>query len=162
MSAQKQKIFLGILALSAVSLFAVSMPHVTHAAGLVPCGGAAEKPCTVIDIFTLIAKVTNWLIAMAGVYAAYKIVDHGFWLVISMGNEEAITKHKSGISEAVVGFILVLIAFMLINTVVNVLLTRDISLKNNANCRLDLTNPMNYLIIDQNPCSNLPEQLLHQ
>lgn len=160
MSLKKQKLFLAATAVVA-SLFFIAAPLISQGAGLVPCGGPTEKPCTVEDIFVLVARVTNWLVAMAGVYAVYKIIDHGFWLVISMGNEENITKHKSGLSEAVVGFVLVLIAFMLINTVVNVLLTRDIALKNNSNCRLDLTNPLNYLIINQNPCSSLPEQMLH-
>ena len=161
MSLKKQKILFAVGALS-VGLFFSATPLVSQAAGLVPCGGPTEKPCTVEDAFVLIARTTNWLIAMAGIYAVYKIIDHGFWLVTSMGNEESITAHKGGLTDAVVGFVLVLIAFMIINTVVNVLLTRDIALKNNQNCRLDLTNPLNYLTINQNPCSNLPETMLHQ
>ena len=160
MQFKKQKIILAIITLSA-ALFLSAAPLVSHAAGLVPCGGPTESPCTVKDVFVLIARVTNWLIATAGLYAVYKVIDHGFWLVLSMGNEENITKHRSGIVDAVMGFCLVMIAFMIINTVVNFMLTRDMALKNNPECRLDLTDPMNYLLIKQNPCSSLPESTLH-
>ena len=136
------------------------MPFLVSARGLVPCGGydpaqagGVEKPCTVRDVFVLIAKVTNFLIAMAGVFAVYEIINAGFWLVISMGNEEAITKHKSAISTAIVGLILVMMAFIFINTVVNFILIRSLGNANNKRCKFDLSNPLNYLAINQDQCA---------
>jgi hypothetical protein len=140
MPLRKQKIILAIVTLSA-ALFLSTAPLVSQAAGLVPCGGPTEKPCTVLDVFTIIARVTNWLVAMAGIYAVYQFINHGFWLVISMGNEEAITKHRSGLMEAVLGFILVMIAFMLINTVVNFIFLGTAP----QGSHLDLTSPCTYL-----------------
>ena len=165
---QKQKILLFFFLFTAL-FFVSQIPKPVLAApsisqGLVPCGGyatASTKPCTFIDIFTLIAKVTNWLIAVAGLYAVYKIVQNGFWLILSVGNEESLTQHKSGIQSAIIGFILVLFAFMLINTVVNVLLTRSIATTTNPQCRLNLTSPLTYLTIKQDPCTNLPENTIH-
>jgi hypothetical protein len=162
---QKLKIFILLF----ISFFAVATPYLASARGLfVPCGGYTdaagtqrENPCTFLDIFTLIAKVTNFLVAMAGVYAAYKIIEAGFWLIISMGNEETITKYRSGILDAIIGLGLVLMAYMLINTVVNVLLTRDLVTTTNPKCVLDLRSPQTYLTINQNPCSSLPESTLH-
>jgi hypothetical protein len=112
-----------------------------RAAGLVPCGGSGENPCTVRDAFVLIARVTNWLIAMAGVYAVYEIINNSFWLVVTMGNEESITKRKTGIGNAVFGFIFVLCAYMLVNTAVNGLLLR-------GSCKFELNDPLNYLTIN--------------
>lgn len=161
---QKQKkLLLACVLLVTVFIFSPSL-RPAQATGLVPCGGystASTKPCTFTDIFTLIAQVTNWLVAMAGVYAAYEIINNGFWLIMSMGNEEAITTRKNGLSNAVVGFVLVLFAFMLINTVVNVLLTRSIATTANPQCRLELTSPLTYLTIQQDPCSNLQETTVH-
>ena len=113
--------------------------------GLVNCGHSIKDPCRVQDIFALIARVTNWLIAMAGVYAVFTIITAAFWLTISMGNEEAITNKKKAISNAIVGFILALMAFMLVNTVTNLLL--------HSKCNLDLRDPLSYLTItDYDKC----------
>ena len=75
MPIRKQKAFKIIIILALLSL-----PLVVSAAGLVPCGDTqhGEQPCTVYDVFYLIAHVTNWLIMVAGIYAVYKIIDGGF------------------------------------------------------------------------------------
>src|SRR4051812_33651680 len=99
----------------------LTLPFFVHAAGLVPCGGATEKPCTVLDAFYMVARVTNWLILTAGVYAVYQIVTHSFWLAISMGNEEDIAKRKKGLSAVLVGFFIVMAAYMFVNTAVNII-----------------------------------------
>jgi hypothetical protein len=163
MSFRKQKIILIIFSLGL--FFSVTAPLKVQAAGLVPCGGYntdATRPCTVLDAFVLVAKITNFLIGISGIYAVYVIINNSFGLVVySMGNEEAITKNKEGITNAIVGMVLVLMAYMIVNTVVNVLLTRDIAVTKNANCKLNLTDPTSYLTIKQNPCSGLPEESIH-
>lgn len=154
MSLKKQKIIVVI-----ILALLVSAPHFVSAAGLVPCGNNGQNPCTVTDIFVLVAQVTNWLIAAAGVYAVYKLINAGFYLVISLGNEEAITKWKGSIQDSIIGFVLIMMAFMFVNTIVNVLLTRSL-VTNNPKCQLDLTKPLNYLEIDPNNCNGLDEKTL--
>jgi hypothetical protein len=110
--------------------------------------GTREKPCTFLDIFALIARVTNWLIAMSGIYAIYNIISNGFWLVLSQGNEESITTHKKGVTNAILGLCLVMIAFMIINFVINAILVSG-----KPGFKLDLTNPTCYLSpTTQNQC----------
>ncbi len=138
----KQKIFT-ILFFS----FLLWAPVIVDARGLVTCGGynadgTREAPCTVVDMFYLVARVTNWLISMAGVYAVFKIIGAGFWLTTTQGNDEAITKYKSQMMEAILGMILVLMAFMFVNTTVNGLLR--------SKCPIDLRSPLTYLSIDPN------------
>ncbi len=140
---QKKQIF-KIIVIS-ILLF---IPTFAFARGLVPCGGykadgTPESPCTVSDIFVLIARVTNWLIMMAGVYAVYVIVGAGFWLIVSSGEEEKITARKKQLSEAVVGFVIVMMAFMMVNTAVNALLINE-----DKSCKIDLRDPLLYLTID--------------
>ncbi len=127
-----------------IILALLTVPFFVRAAGLVPCGGDGEAPCTVVDIFVLIARVTNWLIRVAGLYAVYEIISGGLWLALSMGDEESITKNKSRLTSAVVGFILVLFAYMLVNFAVNTLLV------NNGCQKLNLSNPWTYLDINKN------------
>ncbi len=126
----------------------LALPFLASAAGLVPCGGPTESPCTVTDIFVLIARLTNVLIALAGIYAVYVIIGAGFWLVISMGNEEKITQHRKALTQAVVGFMLIMIAFMVVNTVVNIILLQAYK---DQDCKLDLSDPFNYLKIHSDP-----------
>ena len=155
MSLRKQKIIIVIC----LALF-VAAPHFVSAAGLVPCGSNGQNPCTLTDIFVLVAQVTNWLIAIAGVYAVFKLIQAGFWLTLSMGNEESITKNKSQIQETIIGFVLIMMAFMFVNTITNVLLTRSL-VTNNPYCQLNLQSPLTYLTIDPTKCNGLNDATLH-
>ena len=126
-------------------MFLLSWPALAFAHGLVPCGGEGENPCKLEDIFYLIARVTNWLLMMAGIFAVFQIVNAGFWLVVTMGNEEKIIQYKKALSNAVVGFGLVMMAFLLVNTVTNLLLR--------AKCAVNLKDPMIYLkIVNTQDC----------
>lgn len=124
-------------------------PHFVSASGLVPCGSNDQSPCTVTDIFVLVAQVTNWLIAVGGVYAVFRIIWAAFNLVISAGNEESVTKWKTSIQNAIVGFVLILMAFVIINTAVNTLLLSGIS-----GCQINLQKPLDYLKINPNNCKS--------
>jgi len=138
-----------------IMVFAV--PLFVQAAGLVPCGGydAAgnpEPPCTIYHIFILIARVTNWLIGLAGVYAVFQIVIAGFWLVVSSGNEENVAKWKKGITNAVVGLVIVLGAYMFMNTAVNLLLAQ-----NTPGKTVDFKKPLCYLTNGDQCLLNVPK-----
>ena len=148
-----------ILILSILVLFLV--PFGVSAAGLVPCGGPApESPCTVKDIFVMIAMVTNTLIGLAGVYAVFEIVNGGFWLITTMGNEEAIAKNRKRITQAVVGFVMAMFAYIFVNTAVNYLLLEAVGQKikladgTEVECTLDLSDPLNYLYIHSDPSAH--------
>jgi predicted PurR-regulated permease PerM len=56
-----------------------------------------------------------------------------------MGNEENIKKWRGALSNAVIGFVLVMISFILINTVVNYILLDGKGLQ------VQLTDPFSYL-----------------
>lgn len=131
-----------------VLLFTVCLfrPMFAHAAGLVPCGGPSDNhPCGVVDAFYGLARVTNWLILMAGVYAVYQFCNAGIWLVLSMGNEERITKYRSQLNNAIIGFFLVVAAFMIVNTAVNGLLR--------SKCYISFSDPLTYVTIkDPSTC----------
>ena len=124
-------------------------PLLVQARGLVPCGGynsdgSREHICTVVDIFYLVARVTNWLIMIAGIYGTFRLIQVGFNLVISQGNEENIKKQKEAITEVVVGLAFVLFAYLLVNTAVNGILA--------SRCKIDLRSPLTYLTL--NPPDN--------
>ena len=140
----KQKKIIQILVL----LFIVLVPVLLKADGLVPCGGEGESPCSVADSFVLVARLTNWLLRVAGIYATYKIIQSGFWLAVSQGDSESITTNKKRMTDTILGFCLVMMAYMLVNTIVNFMF-----LKNIKECIVDWNNPLSYLEIQDNKCS---------
>ncbi len=138
-----------------VILLLFTLPTFASAAGLVPCGGdAPEEPCKLKDVFILIARVTNWLLSAAALYATYQISSAGLWMAISQGSEETITAKKKQLTEAVVGFVFAMMAFVFMNTLVNFLLLRGIE-----KCKIDLTNPLNYVRVDQTACKATHNEL---
>lgn len=86
--------------------------------GIVPCGTSTTPECTIDHFFVLIANITNFLIAAAGAFAVFMIIISGFKMVTSGGDQGQLTKAKSGLTNALIGFILVMIAYAAVNTLV--------------------------------------------
>jgi hypothetical protein len=143
----KQKVISQII----LVVFLIFTPLLVNAAGLVPCGGDGEKPCQIIDIFVIVARVTNWLLRVAGIFATFKIVQAGFWLAVSQGNEEDVTTNKKKFTNAVLGLALAMMAFMFVNTVVNVIFLQGLS-QNRHTCKIDLTKAWVYVQIQPDAC----------
>ncbi len=85
--------------------------------GIVQCGNKAADPCTVEDIFNVIVITTNLLIGMAGIIAIISIIYAGFSMVSAAGSQEGITSAKKRLSNSIIGLILVLLAFVIINAI---------------------------------------------
>ena len=117
--------------------------------GLVPCGRdsavtgigpAGPRPgdtCTVNDLFNLMIRITNYLILLSGFFATFQIIRSAFSMVLAQGSPEGISGAKKHLTNAILGLVLALMAFLLINTVVGLL-----GLKGGQNI---LTNPIEYL-----------------
>ncbi len=126
--------------------------------GLVPCGRdsavtgsgpAGPRPsdsCTVRDLFTLMTRVTNYLILMAGFFATFQIIRSAFSMLLAQGSAEKITAAKKHLINSVLGLVLAMMAFLLINTIVNGIL----GLSGGQNI---LTNPVDY-ILQRNATTN--------
>ena len=122
-------------------LIPLSALAVDNAGGLVPCGNndtanitntvnssytpasqdaVQANTCHISDIFKLIARVTNYLIAFAGVYAIFFIVISAVKLVTAAGNEEQISSGKKGLQNALIGLLVVLVAFAIVNSIFSI------------------------------------------
>ncbi len=110
------KILVGIVL---VSLLTLNLPFPV-AAAFVPCGTKANpQQCAFKDLIALIARVINYLMATAAIVAMYYILLSAWNLITALGNEEKIKKAKTGINNAVVGFGMVVLAFVFVNLLVN-------------------------------------------
>ena len=97
---------------------------------LVPCGrtpttGKAPgdepgtKPCQFRDLIVLLIRVVNYMISVAAIVAMYHILAGGFGFITALGESEKIQRAKDTISNAVVGFAMIILAFVFVNLVVN-------------------------------------------
>lgn len=85
--------------------------------GLVQCGNEADNPCTVEDVFNIFVIMTNLLIGMAGIIAIIAIMWAGFSMVKAAGSQEGIASAKKSLTNAIIGLILVFLAFIIINSI---------------------------------------------
>jgi len=137
-----------LLSLSLLGFLGLAMiPQTVSAQGLVKCGngtinaeGHIDDACTVSDLFNTVIRVTNFLIAFAGLIAVVMLVWAGLDMVLSAGNPGNYGKAKKKMAGAIGGFILVLIAFVLVNTLVNGSL--NLGIKNGAQIFI---NPAGYI-----------------
>ena len=74
---------------------------------------------TGMDFPELIINIINWLIGFAAVLSVVMIIVSGFQFVISFGDEKKISKATSSLIFAIVGMILVFIAPLIIQFVLN-------------------------------------------
>lgn len=98
-------------------LLAVLMliPIVSFAAGLVPCGGDGEPACEACHLVEMLSGLLDWLVGILTVVFSLILVTAGFNLVTSSGNVAAKAKAKSMITNAFVGFVIVLSAWLLVD-----------------------------------------------
>ena len=106
----------------------VLAPKPAAAFSLVPCGqilneaktnADATHPCQLQDLIRLIMRVINYLISVAAMVAMYEVLSGGFGMVVALGNPDKIKGARESVTQAIVGFGMVLAAFVFINLLVN-------------------------------------------
>jgi len=120
---------LGSLALFAAIFFAVPL-HIAEA-GVVPCGLSANDPattfdetekCTLCHFIVGINEIIKLLRNIMSAIAIVVVVAMSFVYITSAGDEGRMRFAKGGITAALVGFAIVLLAWLIVNFV----LTLDI------------------------------------
>ncbi|HEY9583044.1 MAG TPA: pilin [Candidatus Paceibacterota bacterium] len=84
--------------------------------GLVPCGSGTSV-CTLKDLGTLLVKIFDFLIILAVPLAILGIAVGGVMIIMSSANEGLRTKGKEAISGSVIGLVLAVAAWVIINTI---------------------------------------------
>ncbi len=107
---------------SVLFLALAAVPLLSYAAGLVPCGGHDEPACQTCYVVQLINGVIAWLVMILGTVAAIIIVYAGFKLVTSGGNRHAKEEAKSLITNLIIGYVIVLAGWLLVDTGMKMLL----------------------------------------
>jgi Type IV secretion system pilin len=93
------------------------------AAGLVPCGGSGEPLCQTCHVVALISNVSDWLVLLLGIVAAIIIVVSGLQIVMSVGNTGAVTQARRRIYSMLIGYVILLSGWLLLDLGLKMLLS---------------------------------------
>lgn len=96
----------------------VFLPDVASA-GLVTCDG---PDCNFCSFTEMVNGIIQWVIAISTLIAVLLMMVAGFNLVTSGGDPGAVQKAKSMIMSVVIGFIIILAAFTLVDTMLKALM----------------------------------------
>jgi hypothetical protein len=123
--------------LKAVQILAIAvmflLPAYTLAAGNLSgtfdCNGLLGLNCdsnTTVNGF--IKTVINWMLTIAFGVAVLFMILGGFWYITSSGNEEAAEKGKNTAINAIIGIVIIVLSWVIVNIV-----ARFVSSSNTAN-----------------------------
>lgn len=90
--------------------------------GIVRCGPPPEfaEECGAEQFFELIHILIDWAIYLSAMAVTVAIVYASFMYLISAGEAERINKAKGAVKAAVIGLVIVLTAWVLINTLLQI------------------------------------------
>lgn len=89
---------------------------------IVRCGpGFDDNPtCDVEDFFILVHTLIDWAIYLSAMAVTVAVTYAAFMYLISGGEMEKVSKAKGAVKAAVIGLIIVLVAWIFINTLLGI------------------------------------------
>jgi len=100
-------------------------------AALVNCGQASNLPdkptpeqiqaneCKLSDLIFTIERIINFLLSWAWIIAIFYIMWAGYNMMFAAGNSEDIESAKKQFRNAIIGFVLIMASYLLINWIVS-------------------------------------------
>ncbi len=83
------------------------------------CNSAFQNCNAGNSVGGLIRTVINWLLGIAFGVAILFLIIGGFWYVVSAGNEETAEKGKNTAVNAIIGIVIIILSYVVINVVAN-------------------------------------------
>ncbi len=100
-------------------------------AGLVPCGRTCDvlstpaydesKPCTLCSLILMVQLVIEFLVKLSTIVALFAIAAGGLLYMFSSGNQSRMEAAKTGIKYALLGFVVIFIAWAVVATILAML-----------------------------------------
>ena len=92
--------------------------------GLVPCDGVTYE-CDIDAFIRMINGIIKWIISIAGVIFAISFIYGGFLYLTSQGDEGKKGKAKDVLWSTLKGFVIILVAWVIVYTLLNTLVNKD-------------------------------------
>lgn len=110
------------IAFIATVFFGASIPSSdAQAAGLVPCGTGNTPPCTLCHLIVGVNDVIKWGMNVMTFFAVAIITAMGIVYIVSAGNSGMMSTAKNGIKSTLIGFAIMLGAWVIINAIMTTL-----------------------------------------
>ena len=71
------------------------------------------------SVNSLIRTVINWMLGIAFGIAVLFLIIGGFWYITSAGNEETAEKGKGTVINAIIGIVVIILSYVIINVISN-------------------------------------------
>lgn len=85
-----------------------------------PCDPSSGLNCRVGgNVNDLIRVVINWMLGIAFGVAVLFLIIGGFWYITSAGNEETAEKGKGTVINAIIGIVIIILSYVIINVISN-------------------------------------------
>lgn len=123
----KSNFTFGVLTVIFVTVFLFQLiPMSVSAQGSGGCISGIDNPDTVhllpyCTFKALLVKIVQIFLEFAGAIAVIFLVIGGFQYIASRGNEEAMEKAKKSITAAIIGIVIIVMAFAIVTIVNNLL-----------------------------------------
>ena len=100
--------------------------NATQAADIVPCGkidasGNITNPCTWCNLMQMISNIITFMLYIVFPIAATMIVVGGISIMTAAGSPQKIKKGKEIITAAIIGLLIALFSYFIIDTIIKVL-----------------------------------------
>ena len=92
-----------------------------NSGGLVQCGNPGQPACNICSLLALIQILINYAIDLAFAFAGLFIAWGAFVIMTAGGSEEKVKKGKEVMTTAIVGLVIMLSAWLILGTVLQVL-----------------------------------------
>lgn len=75
------------------------------------------------DVLALVAKVIQWALYISGAAAVLFVIYGGYVYMTAGGNAEAAGKGRQTVVNALIGLVIIILAYIIVNVVVNFILS---------------------------------------
>lgn len=114
-----KKIILALFSVMVVGIFFLTPTEVVLADGFVTCSGVDCSFCNLVEMANIIII---WLFGVIALLFMVLMVVAGFGLVMSAGNQSELASAKSKFTNAIIGLLIVMSAWLVIDTIMKTLL----------------------------------------
>jgi len=101
------------------------VPGTTAAGGIVSCGRGGQPMCTLCDLIRGLNIIIQYLLRIAIGLALTIFMVAGVIYIVSIGNSGTIEQAKNAMKDALIGLIIILAAWLMINTALRVIGAND-------------------------------------
>jgi len=108
-----------------VMAFVLVAPLFANAQFTVPSAGNTGLP-NEASASAIIMRIIQILLAVAGLIAVIFLIVGGFRYILAGGNEEAAESAKKTITNAIIGIVIVILAFVIVRVISNALVSSQV------------------------------------